>query len=112
MCLIFATRPSRRCQDSTAEGALSAARRRGLADKFVECDARLAPDVEPDEDYLPMVAAPRAMPERGFVAPTSGCCFCVTDASFGRLKTTASMAFITFCCMIWFLSIVRCPTPI
>src|SRR3979411_2725020 len=60
---------------------------------------------------LPAVAAAAVMAERCFVALPSGyCCFCVTDASFLRLKTTASMALITFCWMISFLSIVRCPT--
>src|SRR3977135_1769793 len=61
----------------------------------------------------PGCAAAPVSPERCFVALASGyCCLCVADASFLRLKTTASMALITFCCMIWFLSIVRCPMPI
>ena len=41
----------------------------------------------------------------------SGDCFGAPGASVRRLNTTASIALITFCCMIWFLSIEMCPTP-
>src|SRR5258706_3369728 len=91
-----------------------------IFDELAEFEAPLAPGTAinyppgPKDygigDQLCAVAA-LAMP-RPFAALTCGRCGLVPIGSVaGRLKTAASMALITFCCMIWFLSIDKCPTP-
>src|SRR3954454_17633329 len=63
------------------------------------------------ENQLRKVAAPLVVLEVCLGALASGGCFGIPGAGFGRLNTAASMAPITFCCMISFLSIEMCPTP-
>jgi hypothetical protein len=63
------------------------------------------------ENQLRTVAAALVVLEVCLGALASGGCFAIPGAGLDRLNTAASMALITFCCMISFLSIEMCPTP-